>query len=665
MNSLKLFYSPYLYLLSALFALVACSSEQHSIQVNPLFSDHMVLQQEEEITIWGTASPNISISLSANWTEKLETNTDAEGTWSIKFQTPEAGGPYSLTIATDKEEISLKDILIGEVWLASGQSNMEMPLNGWPPRDTLLNSKNEIASAGNNMIRMFTVERNLSLERTNDFRGEWFVSSPETAGDFSATAYFFAKRLQKELNIPIGIIHSSWGGTPVEAWISKTSLKELGDYDEALLSLEDPNMVELKNEWYSRWRTVEIPSKNNDWLELNLGDLGLSDPNYDASSWEKIDLPGPIDQRENWQMDGVIWLRKSFLLKEEPIEDYTLSLGAVDDMDYTYVNGQQVGLTVGKGKHTFKRTYSIPKSLLKKGENLLAIRVIDTGGGGGLNDSITLSGNDESIDLSGTWELLPAAEIYEGQFYVYDLKESLSLDRPNIVEINSHSPTVLFNAMIAPLVPYSIKGAIWYQGESNVGRASQYERLFPKMIEDWRSQWQINFPFYFVQIAPFNYGNNLSPALRDAQRKTLELKNTGMVVTLDIGDPVNIHPANKKDVGERLAGLALKNEHTKELIASGPLYKNHLIEGNKIIVSFSHLGSGLMASELPLQGFEIAGEDRIFKDAKAVIANDKIELTAAGIAVPKFVRYAWKDTSEATLFNNEGLPASSFSSETN
>ncbi len=656
-------FAKFLFVLLGVLLQTSCLTPNKPLVVHPLFTDHMVMQRETEITIWGTGSPHEIIRTKADWSEEIRTNADAGGNWSATLKTPGAGGPYTVTISSGEDIITLEDVMVGEVWLASGQSNMEMPLMGWPPKDTILNSGDEIKTAANSNIRMFTVQRNLALEELTDVKGEWLVSNPETAKNFSASAYFFAKRLENTLNIPIGIIHSSWGGTPAEAWTSKESLEGLGDFNSALASLADPQMEEIKNNWYARWESVDIPNKETDWLVLNLKDQELSNPMYDHSQWEQVELPGSIDKRESWRMDGVIWLRKTFALETKPEEDFLLSLGAVDDMDYTFINGKEIAQTVGAGKHTVQRNYVVPKALLKKGENTIAIRVIDTGGGGGLSDVITLSNKSVTLDLSGTWALLPTAEIHQGKFYMYNLSEAPVLQRPNITDINSHTPGVLYNAMIAPLIPYTIKGAIWYQGESNVGRADQYERLFPTMIKDWRTHWQADFPFYFVQIAPFNYGNNLSAALRDAQRKTLTLKNTGMVVTLDIGNPLNIHPANKKDVGERLAGLALKNDYHQDLIASGPLYKDHSLDGNKVLVSFSNAGSGLMITNTSASGFEIAGDDKVFKEARITVHENQVELMSPEVSTPKYVRYAWKDTSEATLFNKEGFPASSFSIE--
>ena len=323
---------------------------------------------------------------------------------------------------------------------------------------------------------------------------------------------------------------------------------------------------------------------------------------------------------------------------------------------------------MGYGHHVTKRIYTIPKALLKKGKNTIAIRAIDTGGPGTITRTLELTNeNNITISLNGLWSYHPIAEMYNGRFYTYDIGKIDLSQRPQIMVMGPNLPSVLYNAMVNPLVPYSIKGAIWYQGEANVGRAEQYSGLFPKMINDWRNQWKDDFPFYFVQIAPYNYGTPSnkegSMDLRDAQRKSLKTENTGMVVTMDIGDFMNIHPANKQDVGNRLAGLALSNDYNKELVASGPLYKKHTISGNKLILEFDHIGSGLTAVDSKLEGFEIAGTDKKYVSATAKIINNTIELSAATIQNPAYSRYAWSDNGIACLFNKEGLPASSFTTE--
>jgi len=657
-----------------LFSVLALSLILHSCQQKEkiklklpfLFSDHMVLQQNEKVSIWGHYNPNDNIEIQGSWGEKAIARSDKNGDWNLKIQTPKAGGPYTIDIITSDSIVVLNDILFGEVWLASGQSNMQMPLKGWPPNDVIKNSKNEIASATYPDIRMFTVPMTLSLVPMDNIEGKWVASSPESAGDFSATAYFFAKRLQKELKVPVGIIHSSWGGTPAEAWTSEANLRKLGDFDDALDLVKNPKTFELVDKWFGQFPSQDFPETKEQWDAMDFADIDAAKPEFDDSKWTSIEIPGPIDLLKNGAFDGAVWIRKEFEITDTS-SDYVLHIGAIDDMDATYINGEKVGGLAGAGFWNVPREMLVPKNRLKKGKNMIAIRIIDTGGGGSVDGPVELKSKEgTAINLEGTWKYLVIAEIYLGKFYGYGLKNSIE-NRPDVLQLNPHIPGVLYNAMINPLVPYSIRGAIWYQGESNVGRDEQYSRLFPTMINDWREKWQVEFPFYFVQIAPYNYNpdpaSHVSQKLREAQRQTLSTAKTGMVVTLDIGEVDNIHPANKQDVGSRLAGLALANDYGKDLIASGPLYKGMSKSGNKIILEFDYAINGLKEGDDGLKGFEIAGEDKVYSKAEATIVNNTIVLKAGEIDEPRYARYAWRDDSSASLFNAEGLPASSFSTE--
>tara|TARA_R110001592_G_scaffold69514_1_gene213372 strand:- start:17320 stop:19347 length:2028 start_codon:yes stop_codon:yes gene_type:complete len=635
------------------------------LQLNALFTDHMVLQQKANVAFWGTFIPNEKITVIGSWGNETSAIVGANGNWKLNLKTPKAGGPFKVEIKTEEQTHTLKDILIGEVWLASGQSNMEMSLKGWPPNDAIDNSEEEIAKAKYPEIRMFTVERQLALEPKVAFNGKWEVSSPEIAGNFSASAYFFALRLHKELKVPIGIIHSSWGGTPAEAWTSKEQVKKIGDFDAILQTIDAKNQSKALSDWFSKWETKTIPNIEEQWNNLNFNDSEATQIDYNDSHWSYMNLPGRFDDIEEGEVDGAIWFRKSVYI-DDLDSDYTLTIGAIDDMDATYVNGHKVGGFAGAGQSNTKREFTIPKSLLVSGKNTIAIRAVDIGGPGSFTGPMQLTNKAGlNIPLSGNWKYKLVAEMYQNQFYVYGIEKSDLDKRATIVKVHSNLPTVLYNAMIHPLVPYTIKGTIWYQGESNVGRAEQYKRLFPKMIADWRTQWDYDFPFYFVQIAPFQYhGNNdtsldQSQKLRDAQRHALKTKNTGMVVTLDIGNFNNIHPSNKQDVGKRLAGLALAKNYGKPLVPSGPLYKNLKVSESKIILDFDYTGSGLM-SHGDLRGFEIAGSDKKFVFANARIVDNKIELSTNTISKPMYARYAWKDKAVPSLFNMEGLPASSF-----
>ncbi len=643
--------------------------EQKELSVNSLFSDHMVLQQQEEVAFWGEYTPEEEVTVSGSWGKEASAIVDDNGNWTLRLSTPEAGGPFTVNIVTKDSTITLNDVMAGEVWLASGQSNMSMPVKGWPPNDLIDNSKEEIAGADYPGIRMFTVVRSLSVEPLDTLVGQWDVASPETAGEFSATAYFFARRIHRELNIPIGIIHTSWGGTVAEAWTSKSQLRKMGDFDNDIERLENASEQKTTLEWFSKWDTVAIPQTEKGWENIDFSNSEVTQPDFSDEHWSSIELPGRFDVYDSGALDGAFWFRKTIVI--EDIESgYTLSIGFVDDMDATYVNGYKVGGLAGSGKYNVEREFTVPESILNKGENIIAIRAIDTGGPGIFGAPMLLTNKSGvSVSLEGTWKYIPVAEFYENKFYVYDINYSSILTRPNILKLHPNLPTVLFNAMIHPVIPFTIKGTIWYQGESNVSRAAQYKKLFPAMIEDWRQQWKSDFPFYFVQIAPFRYQQSgdvsldMSQKLRDAQRHSLQTKNTGMVVTMDIGNFTNIHPSNKQDVGARLAGLALANDYGKQLVASGPLYKDHEISGNKMLLDFDYKGAGLVAKDADLSGFEIAGADKKYVPAVAIIVDDKVQVFAASIARPEYARYAWRDNGIATLFNKEGLPASSFTTE--
>ena len=637
--------------------------EKTALSLIPLFSDHMVLQQQEDVNIWGTYTAGDDVVIQGSWGASVKGVPDKDGNWKAQLETPAAGGPYEIEVITTDSIISFSDVMIGEVWIGSGQSNMQMPLKGWPPNDPILNSVDEIANANYNGIRMFTAAMAFSAQPQTSLIGDWEVCNPANAADFSATAYFFARRLHQELKVPIGIIHTSWGGTVAEAWTSSEALKTMGDFDGQLAAINDPEAARKTTEWYDRWVAQDMPKDEQGWSNLSFADEALAAIDYDDADWELVELPGRIDAIEDFELDGAVWLRKSFIV-DDLSQDFMLTLGAIDDADVTFVNGHKVG---AMNAYNLERNYKIDKSILRKGENVIAIRAVDTGGPGSVTGDITLSNDSKSISLKGSWYYLPVAEIYNGHFYKYDLSGQAYKERPNISSMHQNMPTALYNAMVAPIVGYNVQGAIWYQGESNVGRAKQYETLFPLMIKDWRKRWQDDFSFYYVQIAPFRYqreadaSKHLSQKLRDAQRKTLILDGTGMVVTMDIGHFTNIHPGNKQDVGSRLAGLALAHDYNKEIVASGPLYKSHSIDGSEATISFDHIGSGLMKKS-KLEGFEIAGQDGVFAKAKAKIVDDQVVLSSTDVKVPAHVRYAWSDDPVASLFNQEGLPASSFSS---
>ncbi|MEM9327977.1 MAG: sialate O-acetylesterase [Bacteroidota bacterium] len=650
------------------FLLLVCTiyscqkAPKRPLKVHSLFSNGMVLQRDAIASIWGEFTPGGTINIEGSWGERASGSADVNGQWIVKLPTPEAGGPHKVTIATADSVITLSDVLSGEVWLASGQSNMEMPVKGWPPRDPILNSAEEIASANYPKVRMITVPRTTAVTPASAFNGSWQAANPQTVGDFSATAYFFARELHQELNVPVGIIHSSWGGTVAEAWTSGEKLAGLGDFDMDLATLQDPDVIEKTAAWFGARTSAPAPATAAEWEALEWPIPEVND--LDAAQWSDITLPGRFDVVES-ALDGAFWLQKTIEVTNTK-GSFTMALGAIDDRDMVYVNGQLVGKTMEAGKYQDARVYQVPEGVFAEGQNVISILGIDTGGPGEFNGSMTLESTEGlAVSLEGTWSQRLAAELYAGQIYIYGFDEDLS-ERPSVLRVHQNVPTVLFNGMISPLIPYQIKGAIWYQGESNVGRAAQYTRLFPAMITDWRERWGYNFPFYFVQIAPFGYNSpvHLSAALRDAQRRTLSLDNTGMAVTLDIGNPENIHPGNKQEVGRRLALWALAEDYDQSVVASGPLFQSAEVKDGVVIVSFDYLANGLMANEGGLTGFEVAGSEGEFVSATAEIKGDKVWVSSPQVSAPTAVRYAYEHTSTASLFNSEGLPASSFTSET-
>lgn len=648
-------------------------SAQNMLKLPAIFSDNMVLQQNTEVTFWGKAEPGSDVTIRTDWNEKDVTTTDDNGNWSLKIKTPSAdGGEYQVNISSGEEEINYENVLIGEVWLGSGQSNMEMPLRGWPPNDTIMHSEKVIAEADNPKIRLFTVARAFSHKPEFDCTGEWLECTPATAADFSATAYFFGKKLYEELNVPIGLIHSSWGGTPVEAWIGKEYIGKVEAYKETVANLSNSvGEIEKYNAWLKDHETIDVSVKGEDtrWENLELGDELVPSPDYNVDDWKTMNLPALWENTELGIFDGVVWFRKNVEIPTEWInKDLILELGPIDDMDRTYVNGQLVGSHEKSGFWQIDRVYEIPAEIVNDENLTIAVRVLDNQGGGGIygdKEKLNLhpANSDEKISLTGEWKYLPAAEFKGMLFYVFDIETEEYYSSPEVsVDLSPYTPTALYNAMIDPLVPFTIRGAIWYQGESNVGNPAAYETLFPMMIKNWRDVWKVgDFPFYYVQIAPYDYGEDSeSQKLREAQLKTLSVPNTGMAVTLDIGNPKNIHPANKLDVGNRLARWALAKTYNKDIDFSGPIYKSMEVKEGKAVLTFDYVDQLIYKPEVGTAEFLIAGEDKEFKKAKVEIDGNKLILSHPEVSNPAVARYAWSNTDSATLFDENGLPASSF-----
>ncbi|MBN2807231.1 MAG: glycosyl hydrolase family 2, partial [Prolixibacteraceae bacterium] len=638
---------------AAILTLVACSGEKPELKLPSLVSDHMVLQQNTTVNFWGWNTPGKEVTVVCDWGAEATSTTDANGKWQLQLETPAFGGPYNVSVSSGKTKIEISDVLIGEVWICSGQSNMEMPLKGWPPNDTIEGSAKAIAHSANDQLRMFTVTRRVAMSPADDCIGRWELSHPETAGNFSATAYFFGKQLQETLGIPVGLIHSSWGGTVAEAWTSLQEVSTVEGFEDFAERAENARADYQKYQVFlSKLEKIPFSSLPLDqpFANLNLNDSAYVNPSTDLSTWKTLEVPGLWETSVLPGFDGVVWVQKDFeydgTVYPEGLELY---LGPIDDMDATYLNGVKLGSNEKAGVYQLERSYAIPQGLLREGMNRVAVKITDTGGGGGIygfNAPAIVKAGERLLDLGGTWNYQPIA-IFNDQNLVVFAEGELSYDAmPKLsVSFDQNTPTVLYNGMIHPLLPYAIKGAIWYQGESNVGRGAQYESLFPTMISNWRIDWQQGaFPFYFVQISPYDYGTDADEsvsALRFAQFKTLELENTGMVVTMDIGNPKNIHPANKNDVGKRLALWALSKTYQQEgIVCSGPLFKQAEFNKQKVEIQFDYAENGLVMSD-GKSYFEIAGNDGVFYPAKAEIKGSVVVLSSPKVKDAASVRYAW------------------------
>ncbi len=644
-----------------------------------LFSDNMVLQQKTEVPVWGKDKPATKIFVSAGWGSKAQTAAGTDGSWKVSLKTSKAGGPYQLTVKAGDTTAVFKNVMLGEVWLCSGQSNMEMPLEGWLPQNPVKNSAEEIANADYPKIRFFTVGRAVSNLPEFNCTGSWSECSPQTAAKFSAAAYFFGRKLYKELHVPVGLIFSSWGGTKVQSWISGKYLGELSEY-KATVQKIDSLKEEIKTlyTWIHSHPVIDISKKEagDQWKNLNFGDSICAEANFNDSAWKEMKLPVYWESAAIGTFDGAVWFRKKVEIPSSWLNrELILEPGPIDDMDRTYVNGTLVGATEETGYWQAPREYRVPKDAVNDTIITIAIRDIDNQGGGGIwGNGVKMQirpaeGADSlnTIPLEGEWKYLPVAEYIGGKFYVYNLNNMEFYSRPKAaLDIGPNTPTMLFNGMIAPLIPYHIKGVIWYQGESNSDEPqdyNNYRELFTLMIKNWRSDWnEGNFPFYYVQIAPYSYGENShSEIVRNAQFESLAVPNTGMAVTLDIGSLKTIHPPDKQDVGKRLALWALAKNYHKKVFFSGPLCQRLKIDKGKIMLSFKHAGKGLVLKKINGKtNFTIAGSDGKFYEAQAEAIGKRLAVFSSKVNHPVAVRYAWSNEAEATLFNSEGLPAPTF-----
>lgn len=630
-----------------LLCLLIAASAPAEVRLPRLLSDGVVLQRDAEVSIWGRAADGEAVSAWLDDRRVGSTVADA-GRWRLFVPAQPAGGPHVLRIEGDNT-VRVRNVWFGDVWVASGQSNMELSMQRVRGRFAA-----DVASADYPLIRQFDVPRGYDFVAPHaDFdQGQWVASTPETVLEFSAVAWFFARDLHERYGVPIGILSSSYGGTTVEGWMSEAALESFPEHREAVRRLRDTGYLQSLLDADRRAQAG--------WDARVAGnDAGLADgapwsgPQHDDTSWETIRVPGLWAGTALDGIDGAAWFRRAVMLPAELAgRRAALELGRIVDADVTWVNGIEVGATTYEYP---PRRYRVPPGVLREGRNVIAVRVVNQRGTGGFvtDKPYELRIGAERIDLAGEWRYRIGSAVEP-------------LPPPRFVPW--HQPLGFYSAMLAPLTNMTIKGVIWYQGESNVGRAAEYRRLFPAMIRDWRRQWgQGNFPFLFVQLANYLAASpeptgSAWASLRDAQRSALSVAATGMAVAIDVGEWNDIHPAEKKIVGERLALLARELAYGEpDVVSSGPAFRSLHGGDGRLAVTFDHMGSGLEARGGPLQGFAVAGRDRDWRWARAVIDGDTVIVSSAEVPDPVAVRYAWADNPvRANLYNREGLPASPF-----
>ncbi|MFG6439476.1 sialate O-acetylesterase [Roseateles sp. LKC17W] len=627
-------------LLPALFALLA-GTAQAEVRLAQVFGDHMVLQRDQPIRIWGWATPGRTLTVSLA-DRQTKAQAGADGRWTAQLPALQAGGPHQLRVNGDGEA-SRRDLLIGDVWLLSGQSNMEWPLAA---TDT---GAQEITSPQNAQLRQLRVPLRASLRPEADIApAPWVVAEAGKVAEFSAVGYHFARQMQTTLGVPVGLVNTAWGGSHLETWMRRDAV--LADATLAPFVKDLPS----DNAGFAQALRQRLQARVAGWqpgLPLAAADAaGWNAAHALDGTWPQLQAPGVWEGQGLADLDGIVWLRRAVTLSAAQAGGAAeLHLAKVDDCDEVWVNGQKVG---GQCGYDQPRRYPVPAGLLRAGDNWIAVRVTDTGGGGGIHGdaaSLRLDTAAGPVPLAGAWR----ARV-----------EQVSVANGPTA---NDAPTLAHNGLIAPLQGLALRGVLWYQGESNAGRAAAYAGGFQALIQDWRRQFgQPQLPFYFVQLASFLPLQNNRPGhggwaeLRDAQAQALKLPNTGMAVAIDVGDANDIHPRNKRTLGQRLAGLALHDLGLRTAPATGPVLAGSEVRGGELWLRFKHTGGGLrpaLANEA-LRGFVLAGADRKFVPATARIEGDAVVLSNPAVAAPVAARYAWMDNpSESNLVGGDGLPA--------
>lgn len=622
--------------------LILSNGLRANIRLPLIFGNNMVLQRDKDVIFWGTADPGEQVRMKFRGSVYSATANE-KGNWKIRLSPQQAGGPYDIEFRGNNL-VTIKDVLFGDVWLCGGQSNMQFKINELNPRvkDTLpVDIKN---------IRIFTAGLAIDyVPREELSSGEWKIADRNSISDFSAVAFFFGKYLQDSLHVPIGLISDNLGATSVEEWMSPEAISKFPQFDSYYSTYIQPGksfaqidsaFKKTKPIWEKKYYLKDDPGLEGQWFL----------PSTNISDWKKMKIPSYWEDEGLKDFDGSVWFRRTFdLTGNDDPKHFNLSVGSINDYNTVWVNGQKIGEGFGS-QNWF--TYPVSDSILKDKGNVVVVRVFDAGGKGGMYNLFW----DQR--LAGEWQYKTGRKINPSEF-----------ERPQVVNANLFgSPSILYNGCIAPITSFSLKGVIWYQGESNASRAKEYQTLFPAMINDWRKQFNDpKLPFLFVQLANYQAGTEKEgqsewAELRDAQQKTLTLPHTAMAVAIDIGEAGDIHPKNKMEVGKRLALAALKSVYGKQ-VPQSPVFDRFSLINDSILIYFRE-GSGNLLSKNGnhfLRGFQIAGKDQHFQPAKAFIQNNHVVVYSPEVKQPASVRYAWADDpGPLDLYNEGGLPAAPF-----
>ncbi len=617
-----------------------------TLRLPKLVGDDMVLQRDIQLRIWGWATPGATVKIKF-LDGTYECRADAAGKWTGTLPAMKAGGPYEMEIVADRK-IKIKNILIGDVWVCAGQSNMQLTMDRVKEK-----YPEDIENCENPFIRLFTVPMryDFNFEQDDYQSGEWKAASRDSILEFTAVGYFFAVQLYERYKIPIGLIATAIGGTPAEAWLSRGTLHIFPEIAQAADKCKDKKYIEgvIKQNEKAMADWFDGVDKSDPGIS---GDIPWNDTAFEATDWDLIPIPSSWADEGAGMINGVLWFRREIDVPEsmtgKPAKIY---MGRIVDADWVYINGKLVGSTSYQYP---PRIYKIPDNLLEPGKNTITVRVLNLGGKGGFikDKPYKLVAGTQGIDLKGMWQYKIGAA---------------SGPMPEQVFIQNN-PTGYYNGMIAPMLNYRIKGVIWYQGESNTHNPSNYYELFTTLIRSWRRKWgQGEFPFLFVQLPNYRELDHPTPDsnwayIREAQLKSLDVPGTAMAVAIDLGEWNDLHPLDKKNVAIRLSLAARHIAYgEKSLVYSGPLPRAARFEKDRVVLSFEHTGKGLRSREDgELKGFEIAGEDGRFVSASATIEDDRVVVWRKGISDPAAVRYAWADDPEVSLYNDQGLPASPF-----